>query len=195
MGDKYGPEYEEYLNSKLGDVTFIRVSMPQFIRQWNKIRLFQWPVKGPICVIDVDIELVNDYQELFEYPCERGEFVSIPAWWKDTDKPGYSLNGGFYKFWPQDTKYIYEEFMNNHRKWTTHYVENGTTVGPVNGEQYFVEDMVKQRLELKLVPEEWVQRGINGKYLDDGEVKLVHHSFTSQEQHDPHSRHNQEHSI
>ena len=182
VGDKYGPDYEDYLRSKIPDIDFIRVSMPQFIRQWNKIRFFNKPLNEAICVIDVDVELTNDYMELFEYPIERGQFLSIPTF-NDTDEwRGYKLNGGFYKFFPKDTKYIYEEFVNNSRKWTTHYIENGTTVGPVNGEQFFVEDMVKQRLELKLVPEDWVQRGQEGKFIDDGIVKLVHHSFRNAKQ-------------
>lgn len=183
VGTKYGREYEDYLTSKLPDIQFIRVSLSPFIRQWNKLRCFQLPVDGPICVIDVDVELTNDYMELFEYPVKRGEFISIPTFGDTDEWRGYTLNGGFYKFYPRDTKYIYEKFKNNPRKWSSHYIDNGTTVGPVNGEQYFVEDAVKERLELKLVPEEWVQRGIDGKFIDDGQVKFVHHSFTENKHH------------
>ena len=177
MGQKYGPEYERYLDHKLGKVNWIHEEERPFLRQWNKLRFFELDLDEPICVIDIDIELVNDYEQLFNFPCARGEFISIPAWWKDTDNPDYKLNGGFYKFWPRDTRYITEVFRNDPEKWSTHYVRNGTTIGPINGEQYFVEDHVKQRLDLKLVPEEWVQRGIEGKHLNDGEVKLIHHSF------------------
>ena len=175
VGDKYGPEYEEYLKTKLDNITFLNESISPFIRQWNKIRFFNLDVPGPVCVIDIDIELVNNYMELFDYPVQPGEFIGIPAHWKDTAKLGYSINGGFYKFYPQDTKYIYEKFVNDPEYWSTYYVKNETTCGPVNGEQYFVEDSVKEKLDLKLVPEDWVQRGYNGKFLDDGEVKLVHH--------------------
>ena len=44
--------------------------------------------------------------------------------------------------------------------WQRHYIDNGTTRGPVNGEQYFVEDSVKERLELKLLPKEWFTRWV-----------------------------------
>ena len=60
----------------------------------------------------------------------------------------------------------------------SYYIKNGTTIGPVNGEQYFVEDSVKEKLKLKLVPSEWVCRfketytmdwlyNINKKYPGD----------------------------
>ena len=176
VGDKYGPEYEEYLKSKL-DITFINESIHPFIRQWNKLRFFGLDIDEPICVMDIDVELTNDYMELFEYPIKKGEFLSIPTFGDTDEWRGYTLNGGFYKFYPTDTKYVLEKFLKDPQHWSTHYINNGTTVGPVNGEQYFVEDSVKERLELKLVPEEWVQRGLNGKFIDDGDVKLVHHSW------------------
>ena len=52
--------------------------------------------------------------------------------------------------------------MANPDKWKLHYIKNGTTVGPVNGEQYFVEDSVNEKLKLKLIPAAWVTRWKNG---------------------------------
>jgi hypothetical protein len=174
VGDKYGVEHEEYLKSKLPDITFLRDSEHPFLRQWNKLRFMEIDTDDPICVIDLDIELMNDYMELFEYPLQRGEFVGIPAWWKDTDKPGYELNGGFYKYYPKDCKYIAKKFRSDPGKWSEHYIRNGTTVGPINGEQYFVEDSVRERLSLRLVSQDWVAHGPN--FIFHEELKLVHHS-------------------
>jgi hypothetical protein len=42
--------------------------------------------------------------------------------------------------------------------WQSFYIKNGTTTGPVNGEQHFVEDSVKERLKLKTIPNSWVTR-------------------------------------
>ena len=36
--------------------------------------------------------------------------------------------------------------------------KNKTTKGPINGEQYFVEDSVRERLNLKLLPNAWFTR-------------------------------------
>ena len=176
FGDKYGPEYEDYLKSKLPDITFFHDIVPPFLVHWNKIRAFNFDYDEPICLVDIDLELTNDYMELFEYPIKRGEFVSIPAHWGDVEDESYSLNGGFYKFYPEDTRYIYQKFLDDPNQ-NKYYVEKLELPHPFLGEQYFVEDSVKERLELKLVPDEWVQRGLNGKFLDDGEVKLVHHSW------------------
>lgn len=176
VGDKYGPEYEDYLRSKLPDITFINESIEPFFVQWNKIRVFNYDIDEPVCIIDVDIELVNDYMELFEFPIERGEFASLPAHWQDIPDPNYTLNGGFYKFYPKDTKYIYDKYIQS-PNWNIHYVEKLKLNHPLFGEQFFVEDSVKERLKLKLVPEDWVQGGLKDKFMDDGIVKLAHYNF------------------
>ena len=60
-----------------------------------------------------------------------------------------------------DINYIYEKFMSSIEKWKVHYIKNKTTIGPVNGEQYFVEDSVNEKLKLKLAPSSWVTRWKN----------------------------------
>ena len=37
----------------------------------------QMDIDEPICVIDIDIILVNDYNKLFDYPVKRGQFLAI----------------------------------------------------------------------------------------------------------------------
>ena len=153
IGTKYGPKYEEYLESKLPEYEFIWVREP--IRddvqlQWNKMYGMSLDIDEPICVMDIDVVLENDYKQIFEYPIERGEFVAMPGWWRDSN-PEYLINGGFFKYYPKDCRYIYDQFMSNTDKWQKYYIENGTTRGPVNGEQHFVEDHVKQKLKLKIM--------------------------------------------
>jgi hypothetical protein len=177
IGNKYGPEYEDYLKEKIAGITFINKSTNPFILQWNKLRFMDLDIDEPICVIDVDIGLFNNYNELFNYPIKKGEFISIPSWWKDTHKEEYKINGGFYKYYPKECKYIVDRFREKPEYYTTKYIKNQTTVGPVNGEQYFVEDTARENLEVRTVPEWWVQRAFKGKFFQDGEVKLVHYSF------------------
>ena len=117
-------------------------------------------IDEPICVMDIDILLINDYKKIFEYPIKRGEFVAKPGWWRDTAKEKYKINGGFFKYYPKDVKYIYDKFMNNPNHWQSHYIKNKTTKGPINGEQYFVEDSVRERLNLKLLPCAWFTRWV-----------------------------------
>lgn len=160
IGKKYGPEYETYLESKLPEYEFIWVREPireDVTLQWNKMYGMSLDMDEPICVMDIDVLLENDYKKIFEYPIEPGEFVAAPGWWRDSD-PEYTINGGFFKYYPKDCKYIYDEFMSNVDYWQEYYIKNGITKGPVNGEQYFVFDQVNKRLKLKVLPDAWFTR-------------------------------------
>lgn len=173
-GNKYGTEYETYLKEKLPNITFLNEEKEGFIRQWNKIHFFNMDIDEPICVIDIDITLENDYMEMFNYPIKRGEFLSMRSWWED--KGACELNGGFYKFYPSDTKYIYEEFKQNQRYWETHFIKSGLKRGPVNGEENYVDFMVRKMLQLKFVPDTWVTRMIpnpSKEYLKDLNIKYA----------------------
>jgi hypothetical protein len=181
IGDRYGPEYETYLESKLPECEFIWVREPirdDVILQWNKMYGMSLDIDEPICVMDIDVLLVNDYKKIFEYPIERGEFVAMPGWWRDTNQYQYKINGGFFKYYPKDCRYIYDEFMSNTDKWQRYYIDNGTTNGPVNGEQYFVEDHVKQKLKLKLLPNAWFTRWMDGEFQSTRENRQWQYNIT-----------------
>jgi hypothetical protein len=159
IGDKYGPEYEIYLKNKLSNYNlhFIREPINSKVQlQWNKMSVMNLDMDEPVCIIDIDILLVNDYKKIFDYPIKRGEFLAMPGWWREDQS--YVINGGFFKYYPKDCKYIYNKFMSNIDYWQNYYILNGTTTGPVNGEQHFVEDSVKEKLVLKTIPNSWVTR-------------------------------------
>jgi hypothetical protein len=159
VGDRYGPEYEDYLKSKIPNIEFLNEEKEGFIKQWNKIHFFNLDYNEPIVVIDIDILLENNYMEMINYPCEEGEFISLHSWWEGQDETkSCFINGGFYKFWPKSTKYIYNEFKENKLHWEQYFIKNGFKKGPVNGEENFVELMVKKRLKLKVVPWDWCIR-------------------------------------
>ena len=160
IGDRYGPEYETYLEGKLPQHEFIWVREPirqDVTLQWNKMYGMSLDIDEPICVMDIDIILENDYEEVFNYPIERGQFLAMPGWWRDSN-PEFKINGGFFKYYPKDCKYIYDKFMSDVDYWQEYYIKNGVTKGPVNGEQYFVEQSVRERLELKVLANAWFTR-------------------------------------
>lgn len=170
IGERYGIEYENYLNKKLCDydITWIREPYDQKIKlQWNKMYPMSLDIDEPVVVMDIDLLLINDYKKLFDYPIQRGEFLGIPSWWRDT--PGYQINGGFFKYYPKDCKYIYDKFMSDPEYWQEYYIKNGTTIGPVNGEQHFVQDTAKERLTIKTVPESWVCRWSNSYNMTEAQ--------------------------
>ena len=139
IGDKYGPEYETYLERKLPNHEFIWVREPYdtgVVLQWNKMWGMQLDHMGapvglvkqqdePICVMDIDVMLVGDYEKIFDYPIKRGQFLAMPGWWRDTEKEGYTINGGFFKYYPKDCKYIYDKFMKQPVYWQRHYINIG----------------------------------------------------------------------
>ena len=175
IGEKYGPEYETYLEKKLPDHEFVWVREPyddRVVLQWNKMWGMQLDIDEPICVMDIDVLLVNDYEKIFDYPVKRGQFLAMPGWWRDTEKSGYVINGGFFKYYPKDCKYIFDKFMSDPHRWQHHYIDNGTTKGPVNGEQYFVEDSVKEKLELVTLPEAWFTRWVTDESIVYGKSML-----------------------
>ena len=182
IGDKYGPEYEDYLEDKLSKYNIHWIHEPYNDRvtlQWNKMWGMQLDQDEPLCVMDIDVLLMGDYEKIFDYPVERGQFLAMPGWWRDTKKHGYYINGGFFKYYPQDCKYIYDKFMGDINKWQNYYIENGTTQGPVNGEQHFVEDSVNEELELVTLPNAWftrwvVDEDINyGKSMSKWNIQMV----------------------
>ena len=161
IGDRYGPEYEKYLEEKLPEYEFVWVRKPikeGVLLQWNKMYGMGLDIDEPICVMDIDVLLINNYKELFEYPIKKGQFISIPGWWRDTENKRYKINGGFFKYYPKDCRYIYDEFMSNTDYWQQYYIKNGITKGPVNGEQYFVWDQAKKKLNMKVLPSAWFTR-------------------------------------
>ena len=161
IGNKYGPETEGYLESKMPECKWHWIRQPirpDIWLQWNKLAAMSIDTDECVVVCDIDIMLENDYKDLFYYPIKKGQFLAIPSWWGDAITGDYKINGGFYKYYPKDCKYIFDEFMKNARHWQTYYIKEGITIGPINGEQYFVEDMVNQRLELITCPPSWVTR-------------------------------------
>ena len=209
IGDKYGPEYEDYINKKLKkyEVIWIREPYSRSIPlQWNKMMCMNLDIDEPIVVLDIDVILTGDYEKLFDYPVERGQFLSIPHWWSQR-YPEWMMNGGFQKYYPKDCKYIYDIFMENPKYWMMHYIREGLTVGPVNGEQFFVEEHVKQKLQLELIPRSWITRWsneeptneaiqelwyeMNGTHLMmnsewNDSVKLVHFTTSLNKPHESH---------
>ena len=203
IGTKYGVEYEDYINKMLSDydVCWIRQPFDDRVQlQWNKMLPMSLDIDEPICVMDIDVVLKADYKKIFNYPIERGEFIGAPDWWQNRDD--YHLNGGFFKYYPTDCKYIFDKFMKDPKYWQQYYIKTGITVGPINGEQYFVEDSVNERLTLKLLPDAWFTRWVNDAevswslninklyrertgndylYLDEfhPDIKFIHYTFAN----------------
>jgi len=160
IGEKYDIRYEEYLNRKLEDIgykiTWLRQPFDDRVAlQWNKLEVMRYKINEPVVVMDIDLLLTNNYRELIEYPIEKDEFCLLPAWWNNTD---FAYNGGFQKFVPEQCNYIFDEFISKPLYWQGYFIKEGKTIGPVNGEQFFVVDQARKRLKVKTVPDNWICR-------------------------------------
>ena len=160
VGTKYGPEFEKYHESKLGKINWIREETIGPL-QWNKLVPMGIDTDEAVCVIDIDQAWLNDYHDIINYPIKRGEFLFSPSWWSQSIDGKYKMHGGFQKYYPRDCKFILEKYLKDPNKWQQHYIDNGTTVGPVNGEQFFVHDSAAERLDIKYFPAEWNTKWIN----------------------------------
>jgi hypothetical protein len=158
IGSKYGQDVENYINSKIPNVNWIREESDGLKLQWNKLKIMNLNIDDPVLVIDIDMLFINNYMDAILYPIERGEFLTANSWWKDTDVGQYNLNGGFQKYYPKDCKYIYDEFMKKPDFWMKYFLENKITTGDVNGEQFFVETFARKKLKLKFLPDSWFVR-------------------------------------
>ena len=53
-------------------------------------------IDEPVIVMDIDVLLINNYKELFEYPVKKGQFVSILVGGEILiQNKRYKINGGF----------------------------------------------------------------------------------------------------
>lgn len=162
IGEKYGPEYEEYLERKLPEYDFVWIRKP-FMKgvalQWNKMQVMGMDIDEPVVVMDIDIILTGNYKEIFDYPINRGQFLAMPGWWRRLGADQWKINGGFFKYYPSDMNYLYNIFVSNPKMWQQKFIKDGTTAGPVNGEQHFVEMGVKDaNMELIILPNSWFTR-------------------------------------
>lgn len=171
IGEKYGQDVEDYINSKIPNVNWIREEKDGFKLQWNRLHLMNSEIKGPILTIDIDMLFINDYMKAIDYPVKRGEFLTAKSWWVDSAFLKSTVNGGFQKYYPEDCKYIYDEFVRNKEYWEEYYIKKGITVGPVNGEQFFIEHMVNKKLKLKYLPENWIIK-MDHKFTKEELAKL-----------------------
>ena len=159
VGDKYGPHYEDYINSKIPNVEWIKEEVVG-PRQWNKLYPMSLDIDEPVVVIDIDMMLIHNYMDVINYPIQPGEFLAAKSWWGDTRTPGYSIQGGFQKYYPKECRYIYEEFVSKPDYWMEYYPKKEVTCADM-GEQYFVEDMARQKLNIKHLPDAWITRWEN----------------------------------
>jgi hypothetical protein len=145
---------------------------------WHKLKFFS-PLFGnqkpgdEIIVLDIDQIIVNNIDEMINWPVGDNELISYKKWWKigDTDKGNIvKLNGGWYKFKSGSLKCVWDKFNQSPKsieKWQSHYFDNGTVHFKYYGEQNFVEDTcIENNIKITYMPGEWICNYTNNKDLN-----------------------------
>lgn len=133
-------------------------------KHWHKLKFFspQFGNQKPdddIIIMDIDQVIVNNIDELLNWPVAKNELLSYGQWWTNKLK----INGGFYKFKSGSLKYIWDDFVKNVEYWQLFYYKKGIVHMKYYGEQNYVNWKVKEyNTKLILTPEKWL-----GKYTDD----------------------------
>lgn len=113
-------------------------------RQWHKVDFFNMAPVGQVCFIsDLDWTFVGDVTDIFSAPVSSGELVAPHRWWTRGKGRGYTINGGLYKFIGGDHKYIPDTFYQDTEYWMMKYIRMRLALPPVNGEQNFVDQMLR----------------------------------------------------
>ena len=138
-------------------------------RHWHKLKFFspQFAYQQPgddIIIMDIDQVIVNNVDELLNYPVQENELISYGQWWDSKLK----LNGGFYKFKSGSLKSIWDDFVLNPEYWQLYYYNNGDVHTKYYGEQNYVNWKVQEHnIKLTLTPQQWIS-----KYTDNFKENL-----------------------
>lgn len=143
------------------DVKVIPLTNTDKKLQWFKLDYFKKgfvPNENQI-IMDIDLDIVGNVDFLFN---DYNGFVGTHRWWwrwredkKSADT--IALSGTAYKFKNGKHQYIVNTFEQDIKYWQEYYIQNGITNGPVNGEQHFVQQMLRDNnTEFSYFPEKHI---------------------------------------
>ena len=127
-------------------------------KHWHKLKFFspQFANQLPgddIIIMDIDQIIVNNVDELLNWPVKENELLTYGQWWNNNLK----INGGFYKFKSGSLKCIWDDFVKNVEFWQLNYYRKGIVHTKYYGEQNYVNWKVQEhKIKLTLTPENWL---------------------------------------
>jgi hypothetical protein len=140
--------YTTYDKSEFGKhIEVIPIENDDGRRQWHKVDFFNMAPEGQVCFVsDLDWTFVDDVTDIFNQHVSPNELVAPYRWWTRWKGEGFTINGGLYKFNGGDFKCIPETFHTSPRYWMQRYIiDLMVALPPINGEQNFVDEIIRQR--------------------------------------------------
>tara|TARA_B100000085_G_scaffold88806_1_gene80195 strand:- start:1332 stop:2063 length:732 start_codon:yes stop_codon:yes gene_type:complete len=128
--------------------------------QWYKLDFFKkdFVDHEDIIVMDIDLDIVGNVDFLFD---DYKGFVGSHRWWwrwrEDKATNPFALSGTVYKFKNGEHQIVVDTFEKDIKHWEEYFIKNGTTKGPVNGEQHFVQKvLVDNNIPCSYFPEKHI---------------------------------------
>ena len=127
-------------------------------KHWHKLKFFspQFAYQQPgdeIIIMDIDQVIVNNVNDLLNYPVSENELVTYGQWWENK----LGINGGFYKFKSGSLKFVWDDFALSPDYWQLHFYNNGTVHKKYYGEQNYVKwKILEHKAKLTKTPSEWI---------------------------------------
>lgn len=137
--------YTDYTDGFHEDIIIKPILIKDKKLQWYKLDFFKpgFTDHQNIVVMDIDVDIVGNVDFIFE-PFEG--FVGTHRWWwrwrEDKENLPIALSGTMYKFKNGEHDCVVNTFESNIDYWQEYFIKNGTTNGPVNGEQHFVQKVL-----------------------------------------------------
>ena len=130
--------------------------------QWYKLDYFKKNIIDgeDIILMDIDQVVIRNCDFLFD-SVDNNEFRGTHRfWWRwreDKENKKFALSGSIYKFKNGEHQYIVDKFEEDIEYWQEYFIKNGTTSGPVNGEQHFVQKMLEDnKTKTSMFPEKYI---------------------------------------
>ena len=195
--------YTDYTDGFHEDIIIKPILIKDKKLQWYKLDFFKpgFTAHEDIITMDIDLDIVGNVDFIFD---NYDGFVGTHRWWwcwrEEKMKLPIALSGTMYKFKNGEHQNIVDIFESDIDYWQEHFIKNGTTNGPVNGEQHFVQQMLTDnntkfsyfdpRHIIKWHNEDWTmqlklendyEKYTDNKYIDDHktwhpDIRIVHYA-------------------
>jgi len=179
--------YTENPVDLLPEICIIPIEHPnKFKLQWHKLIFHKTgfaniPIGQKCLILDIDWVILNNIDCILQYDLPSNHLGCFERWWSNR-RNWCKLNGGFQMFYMGETNYLWEEFIKNPEHWQDYFIRIGEAVGPVNGEQNFID---KHTINKEWLPMKWFAKYVSEALEPGTMAKLQTNWHTDVNNRDP----------
>tara|TARA_A100001011_G_scaffold29004_1_gene28196 strand:+ start:3150 stop:3860 length:711 start_codon:yes stop_codon:yes gene_type:complete len=171
----------EFLNEDINIIPIINLNKKL---QWYKLDYFKKDIvdTDDIVLMDIDMHIIGNVDFLFDKVKDNEFRGTHRFWWRwreDKDNKLFALSGSVYKFKNGQHQYIVNEFEKDIKKWEEYFINNGVTIGPVNGEQHFVQyQLEKNKTNVSMFPEKHIVKWHNDDFYIQTSIEHAYKKYS-----------------